>query len=247
MSFRGNPVVVITGATSGLGLSLSKLFLSKGYQTVGISRTEKNWCTARQETNTNPRFVLFKTDVTNEIAVRRLFPKIIKKFGEIHVLVNNAGYGGSLSVLDETSSKEFHKHITNNLYSVFLCCKYAVPVFRKQKKGWILNISSMAGKRAVPKLAAYSASKFGILALSQSVAKENAGSGFKCVTVCPGGMNTKMRSDLFGTEDANKQQSPDFVAGVIFKIINEEIKMESGGDMVIRHGQITSINPAPVA
>ncbi len=193
MSLRGNPVVVITGATSGLGLSLAKLFLSKNYVTVGISRTKKHWPTAKQETKANPNFVLFQTDMTNESAVRRLFSNIVKKYGRIDVLINNAGYGGSLSVLDETSSKEFKNHIANNLYSVFLSCKYAIPVFRKQRSGWILNISSMAGKRAVPKLAAYSASKFGVLALSQSVAKENADSGFKCVTVCPGGMNTKMR------------------------------------------------------
>lgn len=240
-------VAVITGATSGLGLSLSKLFLSKGYLTVGISRTKKNWQIAKEATKSNPKFVLFQTDVTNEAAVRRLFAQIVKKFGRIDALVNNAGYGGSLSVLDETSSREFHKHIASNLYSVFLSCKYAVPVFRKQKSGWILNVSSMAGKRAVPKLAVYSASKFGVLALSQSIAKENPESGFKCVTVCPGGMNTKMRSDLFGQEDANKQQSPDFVVDVILKIINGEIKMESGGDIVIRHSQITAINPAPAA
>ncbi len=247
MSLRENSVVVITGATSGLGLSLAKLFLDKNYVTVGISCTKKHWPNAKQETKANPQFVLFETDVTNEAAVRRLFSNIIKKYGRIDVLINNAGYGGNLSVLDETSSKEFQKHIANNLYSIFLTCKYVIPIFQKQKSGWILNISSMAGKRAVPKLAAYSASKFGVLALSQSIAKENAESGFKCVTVCPGGMNTKMRSDLFGQEDANKQQSPDFVAGVISKIIDGEIKMESGGDIVIRHSQITAINPAPAA
>jgi NAD(P)-dependent dehydrogenase (short-subunit alcohol dehydrogenase family) len=105
----------------------------------------------------------------------------------------------------------------------------------------------MAGKRAVPRLFAYSAARSGILALSQCVAKENADAGLKCITVCPGGMNTRMRADLFGREDAEKQQSPDFVADVIFKVIQDEIQVESGGDIVIRHGKITTVEPCPAA
>ena len=103
----------------------------------------------------------------------------------------------------------------------------------------------MAGKRAVPKLFSYSASKFGILALSQAVAKENKEYGIKCFTVCPGGINTSMRESLFGKEDAQRQQSPGFVADVICKTITEEICVESGGDIIVRHGEITAINACP--
>ena len=103
----------------------------------------------------------------------------------------------------------------------------------------------MAGQRAVPRLAVYSAAKFGVLALSQAVAKENANIDFKCLTVCPGGMNTEMRANLFGWEDASRQQSPAFVADTIYDIYRNKIKVESGGDIVIRHGKVTAIHPCP--
>ena len=86
----------------------------------------------------------------------------------------------------------------------------------------IINIASMAGKRAVPNLFTYSASKFGLLALSQCISKENVDTELKCVTVCPGGMNTKMRASLFGRKDAEEQQSPDFVAGLVYQVSAEK-------------------------
>jgi short-subunit dehydrogenase len=103
----------------------------------------------------------------------------------------------------------------------------------------------MAGQRAVPGVAVYSASKFGVLALSQAIAKENADIPLKCVTVCPGGMNTEMREAIFGKADAEKQQSPDYVADVIFDVYHDKVQVESGGDIVIRHGQISAIHPCP--
>ena len=103
----------------------------------------------------------------------------------------------------------------------------------------------MAGKRAVPKLAGYSASKFGVLALSQCIAKENIDKGVSSITICPGGMNTKMRERLFGKQDAQNQQSADFVADVVIDIVENKLQVESGGDIVVRHGKIVAINAAP--
>ncbi len=150
--------------------------------------------------------------------------------------------------MEDQSLAELQNNLTHNLVSAFLVCKATLPIFRKQKKGVIINISSMAGKRAVPRLSAYSASKFGIVALSQAIAKENADLvELKCFTVCPGGMNTEMRAKLFGREDAERQQTPEFVAEKIMEVLEGEIDVESGGDIVIRHGQITAINPLPGA
>jgi len=105
----------------------------------------------------------------------------------------------------------------------------------------------MAGVRAVPLLTAYSASKFGVLALTQAIAKENEESNFKCITVSPGGMNTQMRSKLFGKKDASKQQPTDFVARKVIKIIEGEIPMKNGENIIIRHSRVTAIQPLPEA
>ena len=95
----------------------------------------------------------------------------------------------------------------------------------------------------MPGLFSYSASKFGVLALSQCIAKENENSKLKCFTVCPGGMNTPMREKVF--KDAAKQQSPEFVAEVIMEAICGDLRVDSGGDIVIRNGKITALNPVP--
>lgn len=239
-----NEVVVITGASSGLGLSLSKKFNASGSTVIGISRTKKNWKSALTILSPSKTFLLFQCDLSKEHEVRKLVAKINKRFCKIDLWINNAGYGGMLSRVEDISLSELKKHFSVNLCSVFFTSKYVIPLFRKQGKGQIINISSMAGKRAVPKLAAYSASKFGVIALSQCVAKEN--NAIKCITICPGGMNTQMRASLFGSADASRQQSPDFVADVIHQVAKDEIKVDSGGDVVIRHGQVT-VNPVPAA
>ncbi len=194
---------------------------------------------------TKPGFFSHKLDLTSDVQVKRFAARLKKKVKRIDLLINNAGTGGKLLRLEDMPVAGYHQVMNGNLLSVFLMCKYFIPAFRKQKKGMIMNISSMAGQRAVPKVAVYSAAKFGVIALSQAVAKENADAGLECITVCPGGMNTEMRAGLFGQEDASKQQTPEFVAGVIFDVYQNQIEVESGGDIVIRHGKITAIHPCP--
>lgn len=240
-------IVVITGASSGLGLSLTKRFLVDQDCVFGVSKTRRHWKTALSELREGKQFSLFQLDVTKENSVKRFIHSVLKKSGKIDIIINNAGYGGTLKNVEDLSGSEVLKHFTQNLLSAFVVSKFVIPILKKQKKGLIINISSMAGKRAVPGLFAYSASKFGMLALSQCIAKENSNVGFKCIAVCPGGMNTEMRSKIFGPADAEKQQRTDFVADVIFQISKDQIKVESGGNIVIRHGKITAINPAPEA
>ena len=239
------PVAIITGASRGLGLALTRRFLEAGWRVFGISRTRRHWKSALKHFPSLEKVSFHRVDLTAEAQVRRFASQFKTK--KVDLLINNAGYGGKLLRTEETPVAEYHKILDGNLLSVFLMCKYFVPVFRKQKKGVIMNVSSMAGQRAVPRVAVYSASKFGVIALSQAVAKENADVNLKCLTVCPGGMNTEMRASLFGREDALKQQSAEFVAKTVFDVYEDKIKVESGGDIVIRHGKITAIHPCPQA
>jgi NAD(P)-dependent dehydrogenase (short-subunit alcohol dehydrogenase family) len=240
-------VVILSGASRGLGLALAIKLVRSGAQVFGVSRTKVNWDKAKAHVNENSRYALSQADLTDEIQVKKFVNQVISKSKRIDILVNNAGVLDPLSRVEDISLSSFQRQMEGNLTSQFLVCKHTLPFFRKQKAGLIVNLSSMAGKRAVPKIFPYSASKFGVLALSQCIAKENDDVHLKCVTVCPGGINTEMRTRLFGPEDAQKQQSPDFVSDVIMQVIVEKIKVESGGDIVIRHGKITAINPGPPA
>jgi len=240
-------IVIITGASRGLGLSLARKFLQEGDLVFGVSRTKRYWASARKTVSHPENFHLSCFDLTREARVKKFIQEIRRRQGRIDLVINNAGYGGGLCRIEDLSLKEWNRYFEGNLVSAFLVSKHVLPVLKKQKKGLLINISSMAGQRAVPRLSAYSASKFGLLALSQCIAKENSEFGVRAVTVCPGGMNTKMRADLFGKKDSEKQQTTDFVAEIILNVIAGKLKVESGGDIVIRHGKIAAIHPCPAA
>jgi len=241
-----NRTVVITGASRGLGLALAKQFTASGDIVFGISRTRKYWSAAKTAVPSE-RFKLLAGDITSEKTVRSLLSGIKRRAVRIDILINNAGYCAPLAPVEATSLREFRDHFKQNLDTAFLMCKYAIPIMKKQSHALILNISSMAGTRAVPRLVSYSAAKFAVLALSQAIAKENAGTGLECITVCPGGMNTEMRRELFGAEDAERQQTPEFVADVITQVVEGKIPVLSGGHIIIRHSKIAGVFPPPAA
>lgn len=238
--------IIITGASKGLGFSLTQSFLESGDRVITLSRSTQTL--KKLEKKAAGRLVIRQADVASEAQVKKFAAWLKKSAVKPDILINNAGYGGGLARVEDTSLKEFDKFLRVNLASAFLMSKYLIPVFRKQKKGLLINVSSMAGKRGVPRLFAYSASKFGMQALTECIAKENDDlPDFKCVTVCPGGMNTGMRSAIFGKADAARQQSTEFVAGIIRDVIEDRIPLNSGSDIVIRHGKVYAIHPLPGA
>jgi NAD(P)-dependent dehydrogenase (short-subunit alcohol dehydrogenase family) len=237
-------IIVITGASRGLGLALAGKFVDLGDTVFGISRTRHYWLAAKKVVPSG-RFKLLAGDITSEKTVKALLAGIKRRAGRIDILINNAGFWTPIANVETVSLKEFREHFKQNLETVFLMCKHAIPIMKKQPRALIMNVSSMAGVRAVPRLAAYSAAKFGVLALSQAIAKEDPETGLHCITVCPGGMNTDMRKGLFGAEDAARQQTPEFVAGIMAQIAEGKIKVLSGGHIIIRHSKIAGIFPPP--
>jgi len=241
-----NRIIVITGASRGLGLALTRKFVDLGDTVFGISRTRKYWPSAKKAVSSN-HFKLLAGNITSEKKVKALLAGIKRQAGRIDILINNAGYCAPLAPIEEVTLKEFREHFRQNLETAFLMCKNAIPIMKKTPRALIMNISSMAGIRAVPRLVSYSAAKFGVLALSQAIAKENSETGLQCITVCPGGMNTEMRCELFGVEDAVRQQTPEFVADIIVQIAEGKISVLSGGHIIIRHSKITGVFPPPAA
>jgi NAD(P)-dependent dehydrogenase (short-subunit alcohol dehydrogenase family) len=243
-----NRQVLITGGSKGLGLSLAESFLAQGDHVHIISRKglDKKHLPVLPANSGILTSHLF--DVSKEGEIKKFASRFLKATPMLDILVNNAGYGGTLSRIEETKTEEFQKFLDMNLKSAFLMSKYFLPKFRKQKKGLILNVSSMAGVRGVPRLFAYSASKFGMHALTECIVKENEDLPFlKCYTIAPGGMNTGMRAAIFGKKDAEKQQSTEFVSRIIHDVLEEKIPLNNGSTIVIRHGKVSQIIPLPGA
>ncbi|MBI4174477.1 MAG: SDR family oxidoreductase [Candidatus Aenigmarchaeota archaeon] len=240
-----NKVVVITGSSSGLGMEMAKVLSTKNNKIIICSRDEsglKNVC--EEIAQKGGKCSYYKVDVTNRLQVSEFINKILKSDGKIDILINNAGYASRLNKLEDISYEDLEKNFETNIYSIFSILKCVVPAMKKQKNGMIINVSSMAGKRGVPNLSAYSASKFAVVGLTQSLAKELKDTNILSITLCPGGMNTPMRAKLFGLEEAQKQQDTRFVAEVVRDIIVNKIKVPNGGDVIVRRGKI-SVNPCP--
>ena len=241
----GSAHALITGASSGLGLALARCLTGEGTVVYGVSKTRRHWREARTAVSPTGRFFLYEADLCHEESVRRVIKRIYAKAGRLDIVINSAGSAHRLTRLEDLSLKAFRTSLEDNLISAFLVLKHVVPIMKKDGSGLIINISSMAEKRAVPRLGAYSAAKFGIVALSQSLAKENPEGDIQCITVCPAGINTRMRRELFGLKDARNQQSPDAVARVVLDIIKGKIIVASGGDVIIRDGAAAAVMPPP--
>jgi 3-oxoacyl-[acyl-carrier protein] reductase len=163
--------------------------------------------TAEQIRARGRRALTWTGDVSQSEAVSRLVDQIMKTFGRLDVLVNNAAYprGNDRVPLPELDEAIWRKVLEIKLTGAFLLCKKIVPIMVKQQWGRIINLSSVAGKRGSPNTAAYNAANFGIQGLTQSLAMEVARHGVTVNAVCPGTIDTA-RMDILGRSDRWQQQ-----------------------------------------
>ena len=227
-----NKIVVLTGASSGIGYSLLNYFIKEGARVYGSSRNERELTTeSKQECN----FELL--DLADELNVEKYVKTILQKESKIDILINNAGVAHNLALVEEIDSEMLNSVVRDNLLPTFNMMKYTIPIMKKNNSGTIINISSRAGRRAVPKLSAYTAAKFAVRGLTESVAKELQDTGIKCISISPAGVNTGMRAMVFGQEDAENQQDTSRINEVISRILSGSLKVSNGSDIVIIKGK----------
>lgn len=232
-------IAVITGASQGLGKAIAESLGKRGAVCAICSNGKEGILSAEKELlGQNLRAKAYEVDVAKMGEVAKFVKAVMEEYGRIDILVNNAGWSGTKKPLEETPEEEYRKTMATNADSVFYFLHEVVPVMRAQGSGKIINIASGAAKRGHGKLAAYSASKFAVLGFTQSVAWELEGSGIDCFAVCPAGINTKMRSEMFGEEDASRQQSPGSVAEIIADAIEGKTKVPNGGDIFVKGGVV---------
>ena len=227
-----NKIVVLTGASSGIGYSLLNYFIKEGARVYGSSRNERELTTEiKQECN----FELL--DLADELNVEKYIKTILQKENRIDILINNAGVAHNLALVEEINSEMLNSVVRDNLLPTFNMMKYTIPIMKKNNSGTIINISSRAGRRAVPKLSAYTAAKFAVRGLTESVAKEVQDTGIKCISISPAGVNTGMRAMVFGQEDAENQQDTSRINEVISRILSGSLDVSNGSDIVIIKGK----------
>ena len=182
----------ITGASQGMGLEVTKAVLNNGDKVIATSRSTDSLLENLGENDKN--LLPLKMDVTNEQEVKNVISKSIEDFGQIDVVVNNAGYN-LLGNMEELSDSEFRKTMDVNVFGMTNVIRHILPQLRKQKSGHIINTSSMMGYMSYPGNGSYSASKYAVIGLSEALAQEVAPFGINVTILVPGTFRTNFMSE----------------------------------------------------
>jgi 3-hydroxybutyrate dehydrogenase len=178
---------LITGGGRGIGRAIALAFAREGIRIAVAARTAEQVEQVAREIGDNAMAVV--CDVADPQSVARMFERV----GNVDILVNNAGVAESATVVN-TSDELWQRHLSINLSGTFYCTRAALPAMLQKGWGRIINIASIAGKTGAPYIAAYSASKHGVLGLTRSIALEVAASGVTVNAICPGYVDTEMVS-----------------------------------------------------
>lgn len=183
-----NKVVLITGASSGIGQSLALTLMEKGYKVYGTSR-KANYETLLKAKNGTGFVQMLPLDVCSESSVKAAVDYVLEKESSIDILINNAGFGIAGSV-EDTSPEEALSQFDTNFFGVLRVCRAVLPRMREKGQGLIVNISSVAGLISVPYQSMYSASKYAIEAMTEALRIEVKPFGIKVSMVEPGDTKT---------------------------------------------------------
>lgn len=202
-----NKVIIVTGATSGIGLALVKAFAKEGAIVCYTGRNEKKLEAAAKEIDeiTNEHFPIL-ADVASEIDNYKMAKAVLAKFGRIDVLVNNAGI--SMRALFEDLSLDVFRQVMDiNLYGAVYATKFCLPSII-ENKGAIVAISSINGYRGTPARTAYTASKFAMNGFMESLRTEVMNRGVETLVVCPGFTESNIRNAALNAEGKSQGESP---------------------------------------
>jgi NAD(P)-dependent dehydrogenase (short-subunit alcohol dehydrogenase family) len=230
--------VLITGTNKGIGLAAVLSFARGGYKVFATMRNlEAAAMLKKYIVDESLSVIIYKMDVDSDESVKHCIETIIKEHGTIDVLVNNAGIERHGSV-EELPMADFKAIMETNYFGVIRCIQAVLPQMRENKNGCIINVGSVSGKIANTPLSAYSASKFALEALTESLAQEVKPFNVRVSLVQPGIIDTKMAHDIsvdsnskypqvlrFGAmfEESLKQPTPpSLVADTMFEITNAD-------------------------
>lgn len=187
-------VVLVTGAASGIGEAIARLFAAEGAAHVALADADLPGAQAVVDaiTAAGGSAEAHRLDVTDEASVTTVVTDVVARWGRLDAAVNNAGISGTMTPLADLDQADWDRMLAVNLTGVYLCCKHELAQMVPAGRGAIVNTSSGAGMVGVAGLAHYAAAKHGVLGLTKSAAIEHARSGIRVNAICPGTTDTPM-------------------------------------------------------
>ncbi|RIQ18984.1 SDR family NAD(P)-dependent oxidoreductase [Jiangella rhizosphaerae] len=232
--------VVVTGAASGIGYEMARLFAAEGAVVYAADRTDES-----RPGGTRPVHL----DVTDESAVRELMRTVVDDTGRLDVLCNNAGIGSTADPVSCTA-EEWRRVFDVNALGVFLCTKYALPPMLAAGRGSIVNTASAAASVGLKDRAAYCASKGAVVAFTRAVAVQYAGTGVRCNCVSPGTVDSPWvarllaqapdaaaaHAQLTARQPMGRLGQPTEIAKAALYLASDDADYVTGTDLVIDGG-----------
>jgi 3-oxoacyl-[acyl-carrier protein] reductase len=213
-------VAVITGAGRGIGAAIARALAGLGATAVLCGRTRSALeSTAGAIVQAGGKAEVLPCDVTQLNSLGAASKRIESSLGRVDILVNNAGIGGFGGPLHQLPPDAWDQILNTNLRGVYYSIRAFAPMMIRADAGHIINISSIAGKNALPHGAAYAASKWGLNGLSYSVAEELRGHNIRVSVICPGSTNTDLSPHA--GKDTSKMLQPDDVAHAVAMLVTQ--------------------------
>ncbi len=244
-----NKVAVITGAASGIGLATAVRFAGEGAAVVlGDLNLEGGEAAVRQCKEHGGRAVFQKCNVQAESEIKSLIDRAVSEYGKLDIIFNNAGVGGAVGTIEETTVENWDKTQAILLRAVFIGMKHAVPEMKKAGGGSIISTASVAGLRGGSGPHSYSAAKAAVINLTRSVALEVGEHKIRVNCICPGGINTPLLSNripggqpttemvLSQIQAIKRAGHPDDIASMALFLASDESQWITGTAMVVDGG-----------
>jgi len=213
-------VAVVTGAGRGIGAAIARKLASLGVTPVLCGRTKSTLDeTARAIVDAGGKTEVIPCDVTVLHQLEYAAARVDSTFGRLDILVNNAGVGGFKDPLHTLPTEDWDRILNTNLRGVYYAIRVFAPLMIRAFSGHIINISSLAGKNALPNGAAYAASKWGLNGLTYSVAEELRQHQIRVSVVCPGSTETELSPHA--GKDPNKMLQPNDIAHAVAMLVTQ--------------------------
>lgn len=244
--FEGK-VALVTGGSSGIGRSTAVLFCKRGAKVVVANRRIKEGEeTVKMIKDSGGEGFFVKTDVRCADQVKNMVDQTLEKYDHLDIAFNNAGVAGVFQRLVKETEEVFYYQIDTNLKGVWLCMKYDIPIMWKQGGGVIINNASITGLRAHEYLNSYSASKYGVIGLTNAAAKEYAPDNIRIVAICSGCIRTPMIWEITSNNQILKATEasiplrhigePEEVAELVLFLASSRASYIAGGSIAICRG-----------